>query len=99
MHTASGRPSFRRIKATRIVEPSAQARTSGNLDWGRSVMGRAVRLLPERSQHAGPSQWPREHKPRDVEALLEENFQLRELVVQLTKLVIKNIVDPKQHVG
>ena len=62
-------------------------------------MGRAVRLLPERSHHANSLQWPREHKPKDVDALLEENFQLRELVVQLTKLVIKNIVDPKQHVG
>ena len=31
----------------------------------------------------------------DVQALLEENAQLRELVIQLSKLVIKNVVDRK----
>jgi len=29
----------------------------------------------------------------DIRALLEENMQLRELVIQLTKLAVKNIVD------
>jgi hypothetical protein len=31
----------------------------------------------------------------DVHALLQENTQLRELVIQLSKLVIKNVVDHK----
>jgi hypothetical protein len=31
----------------------------------------------------------------DVQSLLEENAQLRELVVQLSKLVIKNLADQK----
>ena len=31
----------------------------------------------------------------EVDALREENAQLRELVIQLSKLVIKNVVDQK----
>ena len=31
----------------------------------------------------------------DVDALIEENAQLRELVIQLSKLLIKNVVDRK----
>jgi len=31
----------------------------------------------------------------NVTALIEENAQLRELVIQLTKLVLKNVVDRK----
>jgi hypothetical protein len=31
----------------------------------------------------------------DVDALREENKQLRELVIQLSKLVIRNVVDRK----
>ena len=31
----------------------------------------------------------------DVDALLEENAQLRELVIQLSELLIKNVVDRK----
>jgi len=31
----------------------------------------------------------------DLHALQEENSQLRELVIQLSKLVIKNVVDRK----
>ena len=32
---------------------------------------------------------------RDVEALKEENRQLRELVIYLSKLVIRNVTDQK----
>jgi hypothetical protein len=32
---------------------------------------------------------------RDVEALIEENRQLRELVIYLSKLVIRNVTDQK----
>lgn len=32
---------------------------------------------------------------RDVEALVEENRQLRELVIYLSKLVIKNVADQR----
>jgi hypothetical protein len=33
--------------------------------------------------------------PADVQTLREENKQLRELVVQLSNIVIKNVVDAK----
>ena len=54
--------------------------------------------------HSRPRQHERDlnHPPRqdangkiDVNALIEENAQLRELVIQLSKLVIKNVVDKK----
>jgi hypothetical protein len=32
---------------------------------------------------------------RDIDALIEENRQLRELVIYLSKLVIKNVTDQK----
>lgn len=32
---------------------------------------------------------------RDVDALIEENRQLRELVIYLSKLVIRNVADQK----
>jgi hypothetical protein len=38
---------------------------------------------------------PLSYEQTHVQSLLEENAQLRELVVQLSKLVIKNIVDHK----
>ena len=34
-------------------------------------------------------------EPYDVSALIEENAQLRELVIQLSKLVLKNVVERK----
>jgi hypothetical protein len=33
---------------------------------------------------------------RDIESLIEENRQLRELVIYLSKLVIKNVTDQKR---
>ena len=42
---------------------------------------------------------PRQTGPDDeraeIDALREENAQLRELVIHLSKLVIKKVVDPK----
>ena len=35
----------------------------------------------------------------DIGKLLEENAQLRELVIQLTKIAIKNITDPARRVN
>ena len=32
---------------------------------------------------------------RDIESLMEENRQLRELVIYLSKLVIRNVTDQK----
>jgi hypothetical protein len=37
----------------------------------------------------------RDNEQIDRDALLKENAELRELVIQLSKLVIKNIVDRK----
>jgi hypothetical protein len=31
----------------------------------------------------------------DVEALIEENARLKDLVIQLSKLVVRNVIDPK----
>jgi hypothetical protein len=49
------------------------------------------------SAHHGGSAggFPPESRARDLEALLEENRRLRGLVVYLSGLVIKNVVDPK----
>ena len=37
----------------------------------------------------------RETEHYEISALIEENTQLRELVIHLSKLVIKNVVDRK----
>jgi hypothetical protein len=37
----------------------------------------------------------RDDEHLDIHAILEENAQLRELVIQLSKIVIKNVVDGK----
>ncbi len=52
-------------------------------------------------------QAPANHQPllsratenADISKLLEENAQLRELVIQLTKIAIKNITDPARRVN
>jgi len=57
-------------------------------------MGSVHSSLPPHERHVS-------HPPRqngghvDIDALVEENAQLRELVIQLSKLVIKNVVDRK----
>ena len=53
---------------------------------------------PRPRHHAPlPTSQPHRHDEDhvDVPALIEENAQLRELVIQLSKLVIKNVVDKK----
>ena len=44
-------------------------------------------------QHAPPLVASHDNEHVDVQAVLEENHQLRELVIQLSKLVIRNVVD------
>jgi hypothetical protein len=56
-------------------------------------MGSAHPSLRQHQRHVEPRQDG--HAEVDVEALIEENAQLRELVIQLSKLVIKNVVDRK----
>ena len=48
-----------------------------------------------RSDHRGGNSTPnhRAVEELDADALREENKQLRELVIQLSKLVIRNVVD------
>jgi hypothetical protein len=53
-----------------------------------------ARLASRHGSRVGPPSWPRQEVKADIDKLLEENAQLRELVIQLTKLAIKNIVDP-----
>ncbi len=45
------------------------------------------------ASHVSPPQSDDEHN--NISALIEENAQLRELVIQLSKLVLKNVVDRK----
>lgn len=40
-----------------------------------------------------PAVFPRDARSVDVEELLAENDRLRDLVVQLSRLVIKNVAD------
>jgi len=55
--------------------------------------------LPRRQpSRADSATWVREQGKADVDRLLEENAQLRELVIELTKLAIKNIVTPPRRV-
>jgi hypothetical protein len=37
---------------------------------------------------------PHDERAAEIEALREENAELRELVIQLSKLVIRKVVDP-----
>jgi hypothetical protein len=45
----------------------------------------------------GPARTLSATEPLDVEALREENRQLRELVAQLSKLVVGNVLEQKQR--
>ena len=57
-------------------------------------MGTARR--PPGTQDSHPCPAPHRYDEHvDVQALLEENSRLKELVIQLSKLVIKNVVDRK----
>jgi hypothetical protein len=55
-------------------------------------MGRAHSTPQSQSVRPPPI---RDNESVDVEALIAENAQLRELVIHLSKLVIKNVVDQK----
>ena len=61
-------------------------------------MGMA-RLASLHGSRASPPSCPRGEEKADIDKLLEENARLRELVIQLTKLAIKNIVDPARQVN
>jgi hypothetical protein len=58
-------------------------------------MGQAHPPLPRHHEQNGkhPPPLRREVEEADVHALMEENAQLRKLVIQLSKLVIRNVMD------
>jgi hypothetical protein len=61
-------------------------------------MGQARLLARHHDRHddgAAPHGQPGRSDHLELEALRDENAQLRELVIQLSKLVIKNVVDRK----
>jgi hypothetical protein len=55
-------------------------------------MGKALPQHSTSERRTEPSFWRNDESP-DIKALREENARLRELVAQLSELVIKNIVD------
>jgi hypothetical protein len=59
---------------------------------------RVAQLGRRRRSRADPPAGPREEEKADIDKLLEENAQLRELVVQLTKLALKTMIDPTPQV-
>lgn len=50
---------------------------------------------PLRANETKQSTLVRAAEPIDADALIEENERLRNLVVQLSKLVVKNVLEPK----
>ena len=80
------------------VEFLRQARLGVSSCQGMSVMGNAYPVSGNRKQYSssvrGDSAWDQE---ADIErvSLVEENARLRALVVQLSNLVLRNVVD--QH--
>jgi len=58
-------------------------------------MGQAHPQPRDNERHPGLSPLRHDVEQIDIHALQEENAQLRELVIQLSKLVIKNVVDHK----
>jgi hypothetical protein len=66
-----------------------------------SVMGHAYLECNDSGQHSGSSVHDDEDDGWDaevstgMESLLEENARLRALVVQLSRLVLKNVVEQK----
>jgi hypothetical protein len=56
-------------------------------------MGQAPPPSPRHNEHNGKHPpLRRDIDEADIHALIEENSQLRELVIQLSKLVVKNVV-------
>jgi len=62
-----------------------------------SLIGIQVEVAMAASTHSEPvDRLAANHtERRDVDALIEENRQLRELVIYLSKLVIRNVTDQK----
>jgi hypothetical protein len=60
---------------------------------------RAARLTRQQVPANDTPSLPLAAENVDLSKLLEENAQLRELVIQLTKIAIKNIVDPPPRVS
>jgi hypothetical protein len=60
---------------------------------------RDARLMRRQASANDTPSLPRAAENADLSKLLEENAQLRELVIQLTKIAIKNIVDPAPRVS
>jgi len=60
---------------------------------------RAARLTRQQVPANDAPSLPLAAENVDLSKLLEENAQLRELVIQLTKIAIKNIVDPAPRVS
>jgi hypothetical protein len=62
-----------------------------------SLVGIQVEVAMAASTHSGSANrlTTNHTERRDVEALIEENRQLRELVIYLSKLVIRNVTDQK----
>ena len=58
-------------------------------------MGTARPALPQSENCRAQSIPWNDNERINVGALIEENAQLRELVIQLSKLVIKNAIDKK----
>ncbi len=69
-------------KQSRLAEPSL---------WGDEHSNDIHSLLEEND---APSLWGDEHSD-DMHSLIEENARLRGLLVKLSDLVLKNVVDPK----
>jgi hypothetical protein len=56
----------------------------------------STNLPPGTKDPLAPSQTrPHDDERAEIDALREENAQLRELVIHLSKLIIKKVVDPK----
>ena len=49
------------------------------------------------SHHRGPARTLSATEPLDLEALREQNRQLRDLVAQLSKLVVGNVLEQKDR--
>ena len=49
----------------------------------------------ERHANGAPLQPQSEDGQHDLRSLVEENAQLRELVIQLSKLVVRNVIEQK----
>ena len=58
-------------------------------------MGSAHPPIRQRENYATPSPRGNGDGRTDINALIEENVQLRELVIQLSKIVVKNVADRK----